>query len=63
MRLVYRALLAATECVCSSLASDWEFLSVILSHVSRLMFSSFSDSFSITKVIEGRIVRVENHEK
>jgi len=37
MYLVYRALLAATECVCSSLAEDWEFLSVILSHIFRLM--------------------------
>ena len=63
MCLVYRALLATAECVCSSLASDWEFLSMILSHVSRLMFSSFSDSFSITQVIEVRIIRVENHEK
>jgi hypothetical protein len=26
----YRALLTATDCVCSSLAGDWEFLSVVL---------------------------------
>jgi len=39
--LTYRALLAATDCVCSSLAGDWEFLFVILSHIFRLMLLKY----------------------
>jgi len=41
MFLVYGMLLAATECVSSSLAGDWVFLSVILSHILRLMLLKF----------------------
>jgi hypothetical protein len=39
--LVYRVLLAATDCVFSCLAGDWGFLSVILSHIFRFMLLKF----------------------